>query len=178
MKRTIVNPVIKDEATFIRTARESDVSELEIKLLPKGGNVLHYHKTYSETFQAINGPLGLRLGKEKTIILQPGQRYTVKPMQLHAFFNPSDEREITFTITIEPGHEGFENSLRILYGLAADGLTDQRSIPKNLKHTALVLVMSDMNAPGLLTWVFPVLKWIARRAKASGVEEQLLAKYC
>lgn len=177
MKRTIVNPVIRDVATFLQTARESKskLSELEITLMPGGGNPLHYHKTYSETFVAVEGELGLRLGKEQTLILKPGETFTVKPMQLHCFFNPTDQK-IKFNIRIEPGHEGFENSLRIIYGLAADGLTNKDSIPKSLTHTALVVTMSDMNAPGLLTWIYPLLTWIAKRAK--GEEQRLKAKYC
>lgn len=179
MKRTIVNPVIKDVATFLKTARESNskTTEIEIELMPGGGNVLHYHKTYSETFIAVDDEVGLKLGKNKTIILRPGERYTVKPMQLHCFFNPAN-RKIKFNILIEPGHEGFENSLRILYGLASDGKTNQKSIPKSLTHTALILTMSDMNAPGFLTWIFPLLKWIASRTKAKQEERRLMAAYC
>jgi quercetin dioxygenase-like cupin family protein len=179
MKRTIVNPVIKDVATFLRTARESNakVSELEITLMPGGGNRLHYHKTYSETFTAVDGELGLRLGKNESRILKPGERFTVKPMQLHCFFNPTIN-PIKFNILIEPGHEGFENSLRILYGLAKDGLTDSQSIPKKLMHTALVVTMSDMNAPGFLTWIYPFLKWLASGTKAKNEQKRLLAQYC
>jgi mannose-6-phosphate isomerase-like protein (cupin superfamily) len=130
MKRTIVNPVIKDVATFLQTANESSskVSEIEIVVMPGGGNILHYHKTYSETFIAVEGDLGIKL-KDSIKVLKPGERYTVKPMELHAFFNPTG-RPVKFRILIEPGHEGFENSLRILYGLAADGLTDKKSVPK------------------------------------------------
>lgn len=180
MKHTIINPVIKDTATFLRTAKEtnSTASELEITLEPSGGNILHYHKTYSETFIAMDGELGLRLGKNKTMILKPGERFTVQPMQLHCFFNPSDKKKIAFRILIEPGHEGFENSLRILYGLAADGLTDKKSIPKKLSHTAMILNMSDMNAPGLLTFVFPLLKWIASWPGVKAEEKRLIAQYC
>lgn len=177
MKRTIINPVIKDTATFLQTARESNstLTEIEITLAPGGGNTPHYHKTYSETFVAIEGELGIRLGKGEIKILKPGEQYTVKPMQLHCFFNPANT-PVKFNIRIEPGHEGFENSLRIIYGLAADGLTNKKSIPKKLTHIALVITMSDMNAPGLLTWIFPLLKWIADRSKK--MEHQLLKQYC
>ena len=178
MKRTIVNPVIKDIATFVKTSKESNstVSEIEIVVMPGGGNILHYHKTYSETFVAVEGDLGVKL-KDEFKILKPSERYTVKPMELHAFFNPGG-RPVKFKVLIEPGHEGFENSLRILYGLAADGLTDKKSIPKKLTHTALVLTMSDMNAPGFLTWIFPLLRWIANGEKARREERRLMQRYC
>jgi quercetin dioxygenase-like cupin family protein len=169
MKRTIVNPVIKDTVTFIQTAEESGgkISEAEITLIPGGGNPLHYHKTYSETFTPIDGDVGLELGKRKTKILKVGESHTVIPMSLHRFFNPTD-KEIKFNVKLQPGHTGFENSLRILYGLAADGLTDNKSIPKSLKHTAIIVCMSDMNVPGFLTLLYPLLKRISNKAKKSG----------
>ena len=58
MKRTIVNPIFRDIATYLQTAAESN-------------------------------------------------------WQITEF-------EITFNVQIRPGHEGFENSLRIIYGLAED----------------------------------------------------------
>jgi len=179
MKRTIVNPVIKDSVTFLQTAEETNgkVSEANITLMPGGGNPLHYHKTYSETFTAVDGDLGLKLGRRDTKILSVGESYTVEPMSLHSFFNPTD-KEIKFNVKLRPGHTGFENSLRILYGMAAEGLTDNKSIPKSLKHTAIIVCMSDMNVPGLLTLLYPLLKRISNKAKKNGEEQKLIDKYC
>jgi quercetin dioxygenase-like cupin family protein len=179
MKRTLVNPLIKDTATFLQTAEESGgkVTDIEITLMPGGGNSLHYHKTYSETFTAIDGELGLKLGKKQTKILKPGESYTVEPLSLHGFFNPTN-KEIKFNVQIKPGHTGFENTIRIVYGLAADGLTNNESVPKNLKHTAIIICMSDTNAPGLLTFLYPLFKHLARKAKENGEEQKLIDKYC
>ncbi|MBK6888506.1 MAG: cupin domain-containing protein [Sphingobacteriales bacterium] len=103
MKRTIVNPIIKDTVTFLQTSEESGgkITEGEITLMPGGKNPLHYHKTYSETFTAIEGELGLKLGKKGSKILKAGESYTVEPMSLHSFFNPTD-REIKFNVKIRP----------------------------------------------------------------------------
>ncbi|MES2141264.1 MAG: cupin domain-containing protein [Bacteroidota bacterium] len=178
MKRTIVNPIVKDTVTFLQTAEESGgkITDLELTLLPGGRNVLHYHN-YSEKFTAIDGELGLKLGKKEILILKPGESYTVPAMVLHNFFNPM-EREIRFGIQILPGHQGFENMLRILYGLASDGLTDKKSQPKSLVHTAIIICMAEINAPGLLTIMLPVFKMIARRAKKNGEEQKLIDRYC
>lgn len=175
----IVNPVIKDTVTFLRTSKETNqkLTEAEIILMPGGENPLHYHKTYAETFTAVEGTLGLRVGKKRTLILQPGESFTVQPMVLHSFFNPSDEK-ITFNVKIQPGHTGFEYSLRIIYGLATDGKTDKKSVPKNIQHLAIVACMSDMNIPGFFTIIFPLLKWLANRAKANGLEQRLIDRYC
>ncbi len=178
MKRTIVNPIVKDTVTFLQTAEESGgkITDLELTLLPGGGNVLHYHN-YSEKFTAIDGELGLKLGKKQTMILKPGESYTVPAMALHNFFNPTD-REIRFGIQVVPGHQGFENMLRILYGLAADGLTDKESKPKSITHLAIIICMAEVNAPGLLTLMLPIFKVIARKAKKSGEEQKLIDRYC
>lgn len=178
MKRTIVNPVIKDIVTFLQTAEESSgkITEAEITLMPGGGNPVHYHKSYSETFTAVDGEVGLKLGKE-TRILNEGESYTVTPGSLHRFFNGTD-KEIKFNVKLKPGHTGFENSLRILYGLAADGLTNNKSIPKSLKHTAIIVCMSDMNIPGILTLLYPILKRISNKAIKNGEQQKLIDKYC
>ncbi len=183
MKRTIINPLFKDVITFVKTSGESDgqVSEMELTLQPGGRNPthypLHYHKSYFETFTAIDSEVGVGLGKRVKKILKPGSTYTVEPNNLHYYFNPTDKK-IKFKVEIKPGHEGFENSLRILFGLAEDGLTDKKGVPKSIQHTALVAVMADMNLPGFFTLMFPLLKRIAKKARDSGVEQQLIDRYC
>ena len=179
MKRTIVNPIFKDIVTFSQTSAESEgkITEIDITLMPGGNNPLHYHKTHSETFFAIDSEVGVGLKKGKKKILKPGESYTVEPMALHYWFNPTDS-EIKFKIEIKPGHEGFENSLRIIYGLAEDGLANKQGIPKSLRHKAIVACMADMNLPGFFTLIFPVLERIAKKAKNSGIEQKLVVKYC
>jgi quercetin dioxygenase-like cupin family protein len=180
MKRTIENPVIKDKVTFEKTAEETggDVTELKITLQPGGGNELHYHLTYSETFTAIDGDLGIKLGKDKTMILKPGKSHTVDKGELHGFFNPEDH-EITFKVELHPGHTGFEQALQIMYGLAADGLTDERSTPKNFTHLCVVAHLSDMRAPGLFFNLIRPLSWLmGRRAAKNGTQQELIRRYC
>jgi oxalate decarboxylase/phosphoglucose isomerase-like protein (cupin superfamily) len=71
MKRIIINPLFKDTVKFVKTSTESDGknSELEITLLSGGKNLIHYHKSYSETFTAIDGEAGTGLGKKVLKIL-------------------------------------------------------------------------------------------------------------
>ncbi len=178
MKRTVVNPIIKDTVTFLRTSEETGgkITDLELTLQPKGGNVLHYHN-YAEKFIAIDGDLGVQLGKKKTLLLKPGESYTVPAMALHNFFNPMD-REIRFGVQVEPGHQGFEYMLRILYGLASDGLTDKESKPKNLTHMAVIFTLAELNAPGILTLITPILRMMGKKARRNGEEQKLIDKYC
>lgn len=179
MKRKIINPVIKDTITFIQTSDEtnSEITELELTLMPNGSNFPHYHKEFTETFTAIDGVLGLKLDGKKIKYLQANESYSVPPNQVHSFFNPGD-KEIKFNIKITPGHKGFENSLRILYGLAEDGLTDRKSIPRSLYHVAIIGSISDSYLPGLMKLLSPLLNFLAKRAKQIGLEQELINKYC
>ncbi len=179
MQKTIYNPVLKETVTFNQTADETDgvVSDLEITLAPGGGNPLHYHTTYTELFTAIEGDLYLELKNRQTKKLAPGESYLVKKGEVHRFFNPGNTG-IRFRNEVRPGHKGFENTLRILHGLAADGLYNDKAVPKSLTHLAVCGIMSDMRLPGLMSLTTPLLKWLAARAKKNGTEAELLKKYC
>ncbi|NJN42524.1 MAG: hypothetical protein HC811_10170 [Flammeovirgaceae bacterium] len=63
----IVNPVIGEEVTFLATSKQSNgvVTLLEVTIGPKGGNPLHYHKRFSETFSVLEGELSIQVGKRK-----------------------------------------------------------------------------------------------------------------
>ena len=69
-KRTFFNPVINDTATFIKTSEETngEYTLLEIELYKSDGPPLHFHKTFSERFEVIEGVLNLQVGKQKYIL--------------------------------------------------------------------------------------------------------------
>lgn len=177
MERTIVNPVFHDVVTFVKTSEEThgEYSELEVVLGAGGGNPLHRHTEFAETFIAVQGELGLVVGKT-TIFLKPGDEVTVPRGTVHRFFNRNDNA-IKFRLLFTPGHTGAENMLRILYGLARDGKTNRKGLP-NLMTIALVGEIGDSNLPGIFSWIAPILKRLAARARRKGLEQLLLEKYC
>ena len=130
--RTIYNPLQRDRVTFLKTAAETggELMLVEVELAPGGGNALHYHTSFSERFTPIVGALGVQLGKEQRV-LRPGESALVKQHEVHRFYNGSDQ-PIRFYVEIRPARAGFEQSLRIGYGLAADGQTNATGIPKDL----------------------------------------------
>ena len=78
-----------------------------------------------------------------------------------------------------PGSTGLENTLRILCGLAYDGLYSKRNIPLNVFHMGICAVMSDMRLtgiPGMITT--PLLNIFARMGLKKGIEDSLIKKYC
>lgn len=178
MQKTITNSAVNETITFVQTAAESEgrATVLEITIMPGKGNGLQYRKTYPETFTALDHPLGMRLGK-KTVILQPGESKTIEAGTTHGFFNPNSE-PIPFRVSIEPAHQGFEYALRILSGLAADGKTNKKGVPKKFQHMAIIACMSEMNLPGVLSVLYPLLLNTAKKAKASGEEQRLIDVYC
>jgi hypothetical protein len=82
----------------------------------------------------------------------------------HRFYNEV-ETLVKFHITLRPGHTGMENFIKIIYGLASDGLTDKKGKPKNFAHLAVALQISDTNAPGWMSLLSPVIRGTAKRAK-------------
>lgn len=177
-KRTFFNPVINDTATFIKTSQETngEYTLLEIELFKSDGPPLHFHKTFSEKFDVIEGTLYLQIGKEKKILKQ-GESVTIPEGSAHRFYNINNDL-VKFRITFQPGHVGMENFIKIIYSLAQDGLTDKKGKPNSFAHLAIILVMSDSNAPGLMSLLSPIIRIVAKRAKKNGVEKWLRDKYC
>jgi quercetin dioxygenase-like cupin family protein len=178
MKSVIVNPLFKDSITFLKTAEETRGAYAEhlLTLMPGGGNPMHVHRAFTETFVAVKGVLGIQLKNERKLLL-PGESYTVRRNEPHCFFNNSDEA-IVFRIVHKPGHTGMENMLRIMYGLAADGLTNKNGIPKNIFTLAVLGDMGDSRVVGPMAVLNPFLSILARRARKKGLDRQLIDRYC
>lgn len=178
MKETIINPVIKDEVTFTQTAAETNgrITSLLVKLMPGGGTPLHYHKNFSETFNVVEGVLTLTL-KDKKVTLFAGEKYTVERNVVHRFSNELDQ-PVVFTTVVLPGSTGFENALRILYGLAADGATDSKGIPGNPLMLAAISQISDMHPAGIAVIFSPLFGLFSLLARITKTQEKLIRKYC
>lgn len=162
--RRIYNPVQKDYVTFLETTAESGGSRTRglLEVAPGGKVLPHYHLSYSETFVVQSGILNVRVGEEE-LTLEPGERVTVPPGVLHAWYN-LQPYTIVVEIIIEPGHAGFEQVLQAAYGLARDGHTQPDGTPKNPLHLALLLDIGDIKLPGMigrLSWLFRLLARIA-----------------
>ncbi|MDQ4063925.1 MAG: cupin domain-containing protein, partial [Actinomycetota bacterium] len=148
--RRYYNPVEKDHATFLQTSEETggEYTLIEVEVAPGGGTETHYHKTYDEHFEVLEGTLEVLVGKE-TKTLRAGQKTVAERNTLHRFRNPTEEPS-TFLVELRPGHCGFEKSVKVVYGLASDGRVFSDGTPKNPYHLALLLEWSDIRVPGLI----------------------------
>lgn len=178
MQETIINPIIKDEVSFTQTAASTNgrISTLQVKLMPGGGTPLHFHKNFSETFIVSEGVLTLTL-KDRIIHLRVGDKFEVQKMEWHRFSN-EHLFPVLFTTLIQPGSAGFENALRILYGLAAENKTDAKGIPKNPLALAVVANISDMQVEGPRFLILPLFALLNLLASITGYKRTLLRKFC
>jgi len=176
--RRYYHPLQKDYATFLKTSEQTggEYTLIEVEVAPGGGNAPHYHKTYDEHFEVVEGALEVLVGKE-TRVLRPGQKAVAGKNTLHRFRNPT-ERPTTFLVELRPGHAGFEKALKAGYGLAADGRTLSDGTPKNPYHLAVLLEWSELRVPGILTVAEPLFRLLARRARRKGIDKELEARYC
>jgi mannose-6-phosphate isomerase-like protein (cupin superfamily) len=183
-RRTIVNKnsgeIIIWKQYGVETGGKEAAAELTCS--PGGGPPIHYHTTYAERFEAVEGEMGVLVGKDhrnlEKVHLKPGEGLDVPIGTVHRFFNDGD-KDVKFRGYVRPAHAGFEKSLYILFGLNNDGLADPKTgMPTSLLHTALIGDMSDMRFPGfqggLMNYVGSLL---AMYARWTGVEEELLKKY-
>lgn len=176
-RKVFYNPIYRDKVTVLKSASETgglySLGELEVS--PGGGNSLHVHTTFEETFTAVSGELGVMLG-DKLYSLRPGESITVPRNTPHHFINKGRET-IVCQIKFVPGHEDFIKGLAIAYGLASDGKTTRKGVPKSLTHLAMLMVLTDTRPTGMLGRLFPLLKWLAAKARKDGRQQLLLEKY-
>jgi quercetin dioxygenase-like cupin family protein len=175
--REIYNPILRDRVTFLKMAAETDgeLTLVELEVAPGGGNSLHTHTTFSERFTVIEGELGVQIGKQQHV-LRPGETEIVPASTTHRWYNPSTQPARIY-VELRPGHAGFEQGLRIAYGLAKDGHANAAGIPKNLLHLAVLVQMGDTKVIGPLAVLTPLFGLLARIARRRGVEADLLAHY-
>jgi quercetin dioxygenase-like cupin family protein len=175
--RRIYNPIQKDYVTFLQTAADTngEYTLVEVELADGGGVGLHYHKTYSERFECMEGEVEIGLGK-KIIRLQPGESATAEPGTNHLFRNRSGQ-VCRFRVKLNPASRGFEQSLQIGYGLASDGLCKANGFPKDRLALAWLFEISESNLPGWMSIFEFILRRQARKARHKNLDRTLIDTY-
>jgi quercetin dioxygenase-like cupin family protein len=178
MRRVFYNPKVKDKVTVLKTAEETNGSHIlvEVELAPGGGTPKHYHTTFNETFIPVDGVLGVDVGGKQLRLDGTGEA-TAHTNEIHRFYNPGKET-IRFQVKIFPAEKRFLESLCIGYGLADDGLANDKGIPKKFDHLAVLMEHSDTRFTGFLALIEPFLLWKARKARKKGVMDELQNRYC
>ena len=177
MERKIYNPIQKDTVTFLKTHADTNgaYTLVEVELANGGGVGLHYHKTYSEIFSCTSGEVQVQLGKKITTLL-PGETATAFPDINHLFRNRSGN-PCSFQVELRPASKGFEQSLQIGYGLAADGLCKKNGFPKDKLALAWLFDISESNLPGWMSMFEFILRRQSKKAIQKGINTELIKRY-
>jgi quercetin dioxygenase-like cupin family protein len=177
MERKIYNPIQKDQVVFLKTHADTngECTLVEVLLADGGGVGLHYHKTYSEKFDCLEGEVQVQAGK-KLHSLNPGASATALPGVNHLFRNRSG-KPCKFLVELRPASRGFEQSLQIGYGLASDGLCKKNGFPKDKLALAWLFDISESNLPGWMSVFEFVLRKQAKKAREKGIDKALIEKY-
>ncbi len=64
---------------------------------------------------------------------------------------------------MNPGNPGFERFLRVLFGLARDGMVRPNGIPRRLHDLGLLVEWDPSVLSGPLRLLSPLMRWSARR---------------
>jgi quercetin dioxygenase-like cupin family protein len=177
MERKIYNPLQKDYVSFLKTHADTngEYTLVEVELADGGGVGLHYHKTYSEKFDCLEGEVQVRCGKT-LYKLQPGQSVVAEPNTNHFFRNRSGST-CRFLVELRPASRGFEQSLQIAYGLANEGLCKPNGFPKDKGALAWLFDISESNLPGWMSVFEFILRKQAKKARQKGIDQQLTQRY-
>jgi quercetin dioxygenase-like cupin family protein len=177
MERKIYNPIQKDHVTFLKTHADTngECTLVEVELADGGGVGLHYHKTYAEKFDCLEGEVQVQLGKMIHKLLS-GQSATAEPNVNHLFRNRSG-KPCRFLVELRPASRGFEQSLQIGYGLANDGLTKSNGFPKDKLALAWLFDISESNLPGWMSMFEFILRRQAKKARKKGIDKKLIEEY-
>ena len=177
MERKIYNPIQKDQVIFLKTDSDTNgaCTLVEVELADGGGVGLHYHKTYSESFECIEGEVQVQLGKKIHKLLRGGSA-TAEPNVNHLFRNRSG-KPCRFRVELKPASRGFEQSLQIGYGLANDGLCKPNGFPKDKLELAWLFDISESNLPGWMSMFEFILRRQANKARKKGIDKVLIEKY-
>ena len=151
LPRTIENPITGERVTFLASRDDSDGSYVRIRNETSAGSrgvVLHYHLTYTEAFEVLEGRLDMSVGnKQNHLALAAGSSAFVPVRTAHRWWNSSSE-PVVFEVEVRPARN-FEKALRAQFGLVADGKTNDKAVPKNVLELSLIFELSESYIAGV-----------------------------
>jgi quercetin dioxygenase-like cupin family protein len=168
---TIENPVTGERVTFLQTSAETggELVLIETAVAPDGFVAAeHVHPHQSERFEVLEGEVEFRLDGE-VVVARQGDVVMVEPGAAHQFRNVG-EGEARFLTEVRPAL-AFEAFLETMFGLAADGKTDDKGMPNPFR---LAVIMNEQF--DLVRLPFPPA-WVQRTGLALGAPMGRLLGY-
>jgi mannose-6-phosphate isomerase-like protein (cupin superfamily) len=171
---TLHNPVTGERAVVLEAPAQNPEHRLVAELLLDPGAAVageHLHPAIDESFEVLEGQLGYRLdGVEGTA--GAGDRIDIPAGSWHDWWH-TGEVGTTCRVTITPG-DRFEQMIRTLWGLGADGRTNAKGMPGLLQIAAISAEFSDVivfrRPPRIVQRImFGALAPLARRRGYRGI---------
>ena len=138
------NPVA-GERVVVRLGNQETGGErlvVDIYLRPGGAVAAeHIHPTLDETITVLKGRVGVSIAGERSIA-ELGRKLHVPRNTAHEWWNAGDE-EAHILLELTPGAR-IEILMRNLFGLAQDGKTDSRGIPRLLQLALIAREFEDV----------------------------------
>lgn len=154
LPRTVTNPAMGVTVTFLTTSEETGGEYVETQVsIPAGepGPPMHFHTDFEETFTAVTGNLFLDHADRRRIVLRPGEQVHVARNVHHRYYNDSDQ-DVVFHFVARPGI-AYERSIRASFGLANDGRTNAKGVPRNPFELALTFELAGSYIAGVPLWL-------------------------
>ncbi len=173
----IIEHITRDERLhFLKTSVETGgaFTLIEVDLGPCNHAPAHRHEVQSEVFEVVSGVLEVTVDG-KTTRIAAGEEILAPGGTVHSFGNPGPERCV-YRVRITPGNTGWENMMRISWGLLADGET-WGDIPKDFTTIAVLATMGQASLPGPFALFNPLLKWRAASDAAKQRGHDLIKRY-
>jgi len=137
------HPITGERIVWRQVARDTGGALLQADLfaMPHASPAAaHVHPRQEERFEVVAGVLKVSIDGVETT-LGPGDVAVVPPGTPHTWWNVNDA-EAHIVADIRPALRS-EMFFETLFGLAADGKTDQRGLPRPLQLATLVTEFSD-----------------------------------
>ena len=167
----ITNPVTGEVVRVLESTPE--VFRFEFVLLPHGTVAAPHQHTVQQTIAARAGTLHCSV-EGTHHVLEPGQAVVIAAGQTHDQWNPADT-EVWAMEEFRPAAR-MHDFFRVLFGMARDGLTDEKGVPRPLLASALFAEFSDSIRPGRRfdRVLLAALRPLARLAGSHRVVQQYL----
>jgi quercetin dioxygenase-like cupin family protein len=138
------NPVTGERGMVLAAPQDNPERRLTVELHVRPGGAVageHRHPALAERFEVISGELGVSLDGRRTS-LAAGGAVDVPPGRWHDWWQEGEE-EAVVRVDIVPG-DRFLEMIRTLFGLAVDGKTNAKGMPRPLQLVALASEFDDV----------------------------------
>ena len=148
----IEDPITKQRATFLKTARDTGGESLlfEDHIGPYGfvnGKTSHVHPIQTERIEVTSGTLRFKVkGRQRN--LRAGESVSVPPGVRHAWWNERDE-DARVLVELRPALDT-ESAFEMGFGLCRDGKTNDKGFPNFWQS---VLLLDEFLGEVCMPWI-------------------------